>query len=101
MAEVAFARDEWYVYIPIKQPLLSPSYLELPLSEEEERWIWEAYKEWEEVQKFIAGRESERRRPVTVITRRELEDRQIQQQQDLEQMRQLAEQRNRKSKPSQ
>lgn len=59
MAKLEVGHDSWYCYFPV---LECPDYPEfgwdyrLEVTEDEERWVWETYKEWQEVQKFIASK---------------------------------------------
>ena len=55
MAKVALLKDDWIGYCWPER--LSNKYTsEIDVSEEEERWIWEAQKEIEEVQKFLEAK---------------------------------------------
>ena len=56
MVDMKILRDEWYCYFPYESFFDSWSYEEISVTEEEERWIVESFKEWREVQKFIAGK---------------------------------------------
>lgn len=57
MVEMKLIRDAWYCYFPSFEILGEiPWDYKILLSEEEERWVVEAYNEFSEVQKFIAGK---------------------------------------------
>lgn len=57
MVDMKILRDDWFCYFPgIRYPQDYGWDYEIEVTEEEERWIVESYKEWREVQKFIAGR---------------------------------------------
>lgn len=55
MVDMKILRDEWYCYFPYEGLFNSWDY-SIKVTEEEERWIVEAFKEWQEVQKFIASK---------------------------------------------
>jgi len=56
MVDMKILRDEWYCYFPYESFFNFCSYEEISVTEEEERWIVESFKEWQEVQKFISSK---------------------------------------------
>lgn len=58
MAKVTITRNYWYYYCPYPGELAHSDGAILDVTDEEERWLLENKREWEEVQKFLAAKVS-------------------------------------------